>query len=131
MSDQEVNATILIVDDEKLVRNCGADILTDAGFEVLEAGNAADALAALDTHHEVRLLFSDLDMPGGMGGLELARLVHERWPDIGLLLTSAYQTDEARRHSGSGDVVISKPWTPSRLVQNVRELLSAVRPCRV
>jgi len=124
MPDGEVKATILNVEDEILVRMCGTDILQDAGFVVLEAGNADEALALLVIHHEVRLLFSDLDMPGSMDGLELARIVHERWPDIGLLLTSGQHQPSQAAIPDAGRF-LSKPWTHDELIRNVRHLLAA------
>ena len=73
-------AVILLGEDEPLVRMLGVDVLEDAGFAVVEATNAAEALKTLETTPEVRVLFTDVNMPGQMDGLQLARLVHEQRP---------------------------------------------------
>jgi CheY-like chemotaxis protein len=79
---------VLLVEDEPLVRMLGVDVLEDAGFTVVEAANASEALRALETRTDVRVLFTDVNMPGELDGLELARVVHQRWPDIRLLIAS-------------------------------------------
>lgn len=97
MPQDEVKTRILVVEDETLIRMVGAEILEDAGFDVLEAADADEALRILQAHDDVLLLFSDVDMPGSMDGLDLARVVHERWPDIRLLLTSGRHERKRRR----------------------------------
>lgn len=74
----EKRELVLIVEDEALVRMHGTDLLESAGFEVLEAATADEAVALLEQHGDVHLLFSDIDMPGTMDGIELAELVHSR-----------------------------------------------------
>ena len=71
-------ATILVVEDEILIRMNSADMLQDAGFSVIEAGSADDAIVQLEKANHVELVFSDIDMPGSMNGLVLAEIVHER-----------------------------------------------------
>ena len=78
---------ILVVDDEAMVRMSGVMMLEDAGYEVLEAASADEAMELLKHAPEVRLMFSDVDMPGSMNGVELATAVNDRWPNIRLLLT--------------------------------------------
>lgn len=121
---EEFKNAILVVEDDTLIRMLGVDILEEAGFEVLEAANADDALAILIEHDEVRLLFSDVDMPGSMNGVDLARLVHERWPRIRLLLTSGHHRLRSSLIPDDGKFV-SKPWTADMLVGKVREMLAA------
>ena len=79
---------VLLVEDQPLVRMLAADILEEAGFEVTEAATAPEALNHLERSDDVRVVFTDVDMPGGMNGLELARIVHARWPHIALVVTS-------------------------------------------
>src|SRR5271163_1441568 len=79
---------ILVVEDEELLRLNAADLLEDNGYAVIEAANAEDALRTLERRPDVRLLFTDIQMPGRIDGIELARLVHERWPHILLVMTS-------------------------------------------
>lgn len=79
---------VLIVDDEALLRSLACDLLEDAGFSVIEAANAAQALHILQQREDVGLLFTDVQMEPGIDGVELARQVHEQWPNILLLVTS-------------------------------------------
>lgn len=124
MPDADTAPIVLIVEDEDLVRMHGVAMLEDAGFLVIEAADADEALAILNRPESVHLLFSDIDMPGSMDGLDLARLVHERWPHIRLLLTSGfYQIDVANLPDAG--VFVRKPWEKNGMVDRVRELLAA------
>ncbi len=79
---------VLVVEDEPLIRDVASTAISDAGFEVIEAASAAEALDVLRTRADVGVLFTDVDMPGSLDGLELATLVHEQWPAIQLVVTS-------------------------------------------
>ena len=70
----------MVVDDDVLERMGASDMFNHAGYRVLEAGNAAEALRLFETNADVRVLFSDVSMPGGMSGAELALDVARRWP---------------------------------------------------
>jgi DNA-binding NtrC family response regulator len=87
---------VLIVDDEPLLRMAAAGYLTDAGFEVVEAGSADEAMRVLDERKDISVLFSDIQMPGSMDGVSLATLVAIKWPFIKVLLTSGNITPSAR-----------------------------------
>ena len=122
MSDHHPVSAVLVVEDEPLVRMHGVDILKDAGFDVFEAADADEALLILGDDVEVHLLFSDVDMPGSMNGLQLAQVVHERWPHIHLLLTSGHHKLQDAEMPGSGKFV-RKPWTSESLVRQIREFV--------
>jgi CheY-like chemotaxis protein len=122
LPDNQSPSTVLVVEDETLVRMVGTVMLEDAGYEVLEAGDADEALKILEGHQGIHLLFSDVDMPGSMNGLDLATLVHERWPNIRLLITSGHHQLNNSRVPGDGQFV-PKPWTQGDLVGRVREML--------
>lgn len=79
---------VLVVEDEMLLRMRAVDIVEDAGFTPIEAVNADDALAILESRSDIELLFTDIQMPGSMDGLKLAHAVHERWPSIKIILVS-------------------------------------------
>jgi CheY-like chemotaxis protein len=81
-------AVILIVEDEPLIRLAAAAIAWDAGFIALEVSNADEAITILQTRDDIRLVFTDVDMPGSMNGLHLARVIREKWPAIRLLVVS-------------------------------------------
>jgi two-component sensor histidine kinase len=83
-----VPRTVLVVEDEMMLRMRAVDIVEDAGFNSVEAVNADDALAILESRSDIELLFTDIQMPGSMDGLKLAHAVHERWPSIKIILVS-------------------------------------------
>jgi two-component sensor histidine kinase/ActR/RegA family two-component response regulator len=84
--------TVLIVEDEMVLRMRAVDIVEDAGFTPIEAVNADDALAILESRSDIEMLFTDIQMPGSMDGLKLAHAVHERWPLIKIILVSGQLT---------------------------------------
>jgi two-component sensor histidine kinase/CheY-like chemotaxis protein len=84
--------TVLIVEDEMILRMRAVDIVEDAGFNPIEAVNADDALAILESRSDIEMLFTDIQMPGTMDGLKLAHAVHERWPKIKIILVSGQLT---------------------------------------
>jgi CheY-like chemotaxis protein len=85
--------TVLIVEDDDRVRRLTARRLQDLGYRVLEAGHGAEALAVLAATPDVELVFTDLVMPGGMSGFDLARQVRERFPRARIILTSGYSAE--------------------------------------
>lgn len=95
MSSNNGPPVVLLVEDEGLVRMAAADDLVDAGFSVLEAANADQAILMLETHPEISILFTDIDMPGSMDGIRLAHAVRERWPPVKLVLVSGHQSPAA------------------------------------
>src|SRR5882757_1657497 len=80
--------SVLIVEDEMLLRMRAVDMVEDAGFAPVEAINADDALAILESRSDIELLFTDIQMPGSMDGLKLAYAVSKRWPLIKIILVS-------------------------------------------
>ena len=122
MSDIDKPDVILLVDDEALVRMVGADILTDADFRGIDAVNADEALAMLEARSDVRVLVTDVEMPGALDGFTLARLVDKTWPQIGIVVVSG------RAQPAEGDLppkalFLGKPYTPDALVKAVRSIL--------
>ena len=113
---------ILVVEDEELVRLDSCQRLEDAGFTVLEASSAEEALALLHAHHEIRVLVTDVKMPGWMSGIDLARFVGKERPEISILVTSAYFTAE-EGELPENMTVFPKPFSPDALVREVRLLL--------
>jgi CheY-like chemotaxis protein len=114
---------ILIVEDEMIVRLIGSDMLTDAGYEVVEAATADEALRILDRHGEVEVLFTDIRMPGSMDGLQLARVVHERWPATKILITSGDTFPPPSAIADNGRF-IPKPYNTEVLRHEVDTLLA-------
>jgi CheY-like chemotaxis protein len=118
---------VLLVEDEPLARMTAAAELEEAGFQVLEAANADVALAVLEARSdEVQVQFTDVDIPGSMDGLALAKQVHSRWPHV-LLISSGY----ARPHPGEipdHDQFVPKPYGAATLVRHIHEMLHMLRP---
>ncbi|HEY8031037.1 MAG TPA: response regulator [Methylocella sp.] len=112
---------VLIVEDEPFVRLTGADLLAEAGFEVLEAGNAGEALRILEATPDVRVVFSDVDMPGSLDGLDLARNICRRWPSIGIVLTSGHRIRTEIIPRGSR--FLPKPYGGPVLVRHIEEMM--------
>jgi CheY-like chemotaxis protein len=79
---------VLVVEDEMLLRMRAVDMVEDAGFIPLEAVDADQAVAILESRSDIALLFTDIQMPGSMDGLRLAHAVHDRWPPIKIILVS-------------------------------------------
>ena len=88
MATGSIPANVLVVEDEMMLRMRAVDMVEDAGFNPIEAVNADDALAILESRSDIELLFTDIQMPGSMDGLKLANAVHERWPLIKIILVS-------------------------------------------
>ncbi len=109
---------ILIAEDEVLVRMLIADVLQDAGYKIIEAANATEALRVLEARPDVHVVVSDAEMPPGPTGYKLAQQVRERWPFIQVLVTSGrvFPTEMPE-----GVTFVAKPWTPEGLARCVHE----------
>lgn len=81
-------AVVLVVEDEMLLRMRAVDMVEDAGYTSVQAVDADEAVAILESRSDIALLFTDIQMPGSMDGLRLAHAVHERWPPIKIILVS-------------------------------------------
>jgi CheY-like chemotaxis protein len=116
---------VLLVEDEPLVQVLACDVLEEAGFPVLEAWNADEALQLLEAHSDqVQVLFTDVDLPGSMDGIALAEQVHARWPHILLLLASGYARPHADDIPDDGRF-IPKPYRPDTVVRHIKELIAS------
>ena len=124
---QAKGETILVVEDNSQVRTLTLERLKRLGFSTLEAENGPAALAILDQRLKVDLVFSDVVMPGGMSGFELARAIRERWPGLRILLTSGFAEDVARSGVRAIDDqrILRKPYSQAELAQTLREALDA------
>jgi CheY-like chemotaxis protein len=105
-----------------IVRLIGSDTLADAGYEVVEAETADEALRILDQHGDIEVLFTDIRMPGSMNGLELARVVHERWPAVKILITSGDTFPQDSEIADHGRF-LAKPYRTEVLRREVDKLL--------
>ena len=113
---------VLVVEDEPIILLDVADQLRDAGFDVIEASNADQAIKHLNNNPAIRLLFTDIDMPGSMDGLKLAAAVRDRWPPVKIIVTSGRHTmldDELPE----GCLFASKPYTHDAIFASMKTLL--------
>lgn len=114
---------ILVVEDDLLVRTVTTDILEEANLRTAEARDAKEAMILLDAQPGIRVLFTDWKMAGGIDGLELAWMVHERWPTVGIILTSGWLPLEPGKLP-AGARFLKKPYQASILIQEVEYLLA-------
>ena len=115
---------VVLVEDEPLTRGVAAELLTEAGLIVLEAGHADDALRILESQaSDVHILFTDIHMPGSLDGLELAHHTRRVWPWIALLIASG-KARPALSDMPAGSRFLSKPYDFDHMLTHVRELIA-------
>ena len=112
---------VLIVEDEALLRMNAAEMIADAGFEVAEAANADEAIAILEARPNIHVVFTDVQMPGSMDGLKLARFVRGRWPPIKIVATSGF-VRVGDQDLPEGSRFVTKPYMAAEIVATLREL---------
>jgi CheY-like chemotaxis protein len=112
---------MLIVEDEYLVRMNAAAMMEDAGFHVLEAGNADEAIRLLENHPDISIVFTDIEMPGSMNGLKLAHAVTGRWPPIRIITTSG-RFNVRDGDLPSGGRFLPKPYSAGQILGALREM---------
>ena len=121
MPHSDLRIVILVVEDEPLVRMFLADALDDAGYKVFEAVNADEAVTLLQARPDIQAVVTDIEMPGSMNGIGLARAIRERWPGIGLVVTSG------RVRPGSDDLpadvaFLAKPYLLETVITVIRQI---------
>ena len=116
----------MVVDDEVLIRLLAVDVLHDAGFEVIEACSADEAVDLLAAGVAVDLLFTDVNMPGTMDGLDLTTYLKGAYPTLPIILTSGGVLAHVLKEAGPAAVVV-KPYTEAELVRAVGSVLDRHR----
>lgn len=114
---------ILVVEDEPLIRLGLASVIEDAGYEVVEAASADEAIRRLEANREIRLVLTDVDMPGSMDGIQLANYVRGRWPPIRLIVISG-KVGVKPGELPPGARFMSKPYQEPALMQLVDTMLA-------
>lgn len=110
-------ATVLIVEDEVLIREVVRAAVEDAGYDVLIADSADAAIAILEARTDIHLVFTDINMPGSMDGLKLAACVRDRWPPVHIIIT----TGNARPlEIPANALFIPKPYVGKTVVDAIR-----------
>jgi two-component system, response regulator PdtaR len=115
---------VLVVEDEPLLRMMAIEVVEEAGFVALEAGNADEAVALLESRSDISLLFTDIDMPGSIDGLKLAHAVRRRWPPIKILVVSG-QVRLQPFQLPSSSRFVRKPYRTAAMVEELRSLVGS------
>ncbi len=116
-------AIVLVVEDEPLLRLAGIDLIEAAGYQAVAASDATEAVAILESRNDIRIVFTDVDMPRGVDGMRLAAIIRDRWPPIKVIVVSGHVEDP-------GDVIpaetvfFSKPYREEQIVEAIRQMLS-------
>ncbi len=129
MDGDKAGETVLLVEDEPIVRTVAISVLERAGFRVLAAGDGVQALALARAHvGRIELLVTDVVMPH-MGGPQLAATLVQERPQLAVLFVSGYTDDEVLRHGVQGGEIdfLQKPFSPATLTQRVRQALDRRR----
>src|ERR1700726_3789244 len=126
LDHSSVPAVVLVVEDEMLLRMRAVDIVEDAGFTPLEAVDADEAVAILESRSDIALLLTDIQMPGSMDGLRLAQSVHERWPPIRIILVSG-QLKPANVDIPADSRFFSKPFETADMIVEMRDMIGLAK----
>jgi two-component system, response regulator PdtaR len=116
---------VLIVEDEFLIRMDAVDMIRSAGFDVVEAENADEAISILEGRRDITVIFTDVQMPGSMDGLKLAAAVRGRWPPIKIVATSGL-SGISEKDLPKGGRFLPKPYNAPQIAATLRELTSVV-----
>ena len=112
---------VLVVEDEPLLRLFATDMIEDAGFAVIDVGSASAAIAVLERRPDIRIVFTDIDMPGGLDGIALAACIRDRWPPIKIIITS-----EKPWPTGvtlpTDAIFFSKPYRQDRVISTIQQM---------
>jgi two-component system, response regulator PdtaR len=113
---------VLVVEDEPLLRMLAVEVVEEAGFIAIEAGDADEAVVLLQSRTDITLLFTDINVPGSMDGLKLAHAVRDRWPPIKILVVSGKQQPQIS-HLPSNSWFVGKPYQAAALIEELRSLV--------
>ena len=113
---------VLVVEDEMVLRMRAVDMVEDAGYVSVEAVDADEAMGILQSRSDIALLFTDVQMPGSMNGLQLAHAVHENWPPIKIILASG-QLKLSGSEIPQDSRFFGKPLDSKEIIAEMREML--------
>ena len=115
-------SAVLVVEDDAMLRMCAANVVADAGFMAVEAANADEAVAILESRSDIALLFTDIQMPGSMDGLGLARTVQHRWPAIKIILVSGTM-ELSDRDRPANSRFFQKPFATKQVIEGLQDMI--------
>lgn len=120
-------AVVLVVEDSPVIRMGAVSLVTDAGYEALEARDADEAIRILEARHDVDLVFTDVNMPGSMDGIKLSHYIRKRWPPVKLIIASGAAILEESSLPG-GSRFFSKPYDEHAITDAMALLLASGTP---
>lgn len=112
---------VLVVEDEPILRMMAVDVVEEAGFEAVEAAGADEAVAILESRPDIRIVFTDIDMPGGADGMKLAAAIRDRWPPIEIIITSGKRKPRPEDMPARG-VFFPKPYKRQEVAAMMRRM---------
>ena len=118
----QTKAVILVVENHPIVRACMAETLIEACFEALAVGDAAQAIALLEARSDIKLVFTETEIPGTMDGLKLARSIRDRWPPVKLIVVSG-RTEISDESLPTGTIFFPKPYRDTAIVEEMVGML--------
>jgi CheY-like chemotaxis protein len=118
-----MKVSVLVVEDEALLRVDAVAFLDDEGFNVYEARNADEAIALLQLHTDIQVVFTDIQMPGSMDGLKLAHYIRGRWPPVKLIITSGH-VRPLMEDMPVGSGFFGKPYLLEMVADHLRAMLA-------
>ncbi|WP_432254392.1 response regulator [Limimaricola sp. AA108-03] len=120
-AETRVCPAVLVVEDEPLIRMEAIDMMEEAGFRVFDAGSADEAVALMERHEEIGILFTDVDMPGAMNGLGLAAHVRDHWPQVFIVIASGViNIDTTALPEGCS--VYPKPYPTNQILAELKRV---------
>jgi CheY-like chemotaxis protein len=117
-----IPAVVLVVEDDMMLRMRAVDMVEDAGYTPVEAVDAEEAVAILESRSDIALMFTDIQMPGRMDGLGLARAVHERWPPIKIIVVSG-QLKQSDIAIPADSRFFGKPLAAGEMIAQMRNMI--------
>ena len=113
---------VLIVEDEFLIRINAVEMIEDSGCDVIEAGNADEAIAILETRPDIHIVLTDIQMPGSMDGLKLAHYVRHRWPPIKIVAVSGHHVFRDN-DLPDGSLFLQKPYNSGQVAAALGQII--------
>lgn len=117
-----VRPIILVVEDEPLQRLMAVDLVEEAGFDVVDVAGAAEAVRVLESRPDIRVVFTDIDMPGALNGMQFAATIRDRWPPIELIIVSGKRKPRADEIPARG-VFFAKPYKKDEITAVMRQMV--------
>jgi len=117
---------VLVVEADPFLRLAAMGLVEDAGLSGYAAAHAAKAFTILTSHNDIGIMFTNIEMPGSINGLELAQIVHRRWPHIAIIVASG-APNVAANSLPTGSTFIAKPYLPETVIAFLKEAASSDR----